>query len=547
MTDQGRRLGVAISGGGHRASLWGLGTLLYLVDSGMNADVTVVSSVSGGSITNGVVGHRVGFRSTHPAEFRREVQPLVTHITTDGLFFYGSATNRYLCSALALAAAAAAAWLLVVGIMVTQVMRAVLDLIGLCACGPAQQAPLWWPGIGVAAVFASLAVFARRYAKAWNRCVTLVGVLGVGLGLAPAVAAAAGTEWRLGLERWFPVMVAIALALTVLALYWFERRSRVAEKALDSVHFRGATLAELGMAGDLAATHHVVCATEMQSGLHAYFSSRFIYGYAFGASTRTADLPLARAVQASAALPGAFAARRIDTASLAFFDPATGGAPPAAPSMVLLDGGVYDNMAEQWFVGMTGRKARWTAPLAGGSTVGDLISEVDEVIVSNASAGWEWRPLGGWAARASRMVTEASLLGRTQEVMYNTIGKRRRAHLFDLWDAGDGAGTFVEVDQNPRARVPGSDTFADLRRRLDALGLSDAQWKAVVATSEGYPTVLRRISPEDARIILWHAYVNTAVALAVFLGRPIPDELSLPTVESFAAIDPVQGLVLQAP
>jgi hypothetical protein len=44
---------VALSGGGHRASLFGLGVLLALVDLGLNRLVTQVVSVSGGSITNG--------------------------------------------------------------------------------------------------------------------------------------------------------------------------------------------------------------------------------------------------------------------------------------------------------------------------------------------------------------------------------------------------------------------------------------------------------------------------------------------------------------
>jgi NTE family protein len=44
------RLGVALSGGGFRATVYGLGALLYLVDSGLNKQVTSISSVSGGSI-----------------------------------------------------------------------------------------------------------------------------------------------------------------------------------------------------------------------------------------------------------------------------------------------------------------------------------------------------------------------------------------------------------------------------------------------------------------------------------------------------------------
>ena len=47
------RVGVALSGGGHCASVWAAGLLLYLADAGRNGDVGVIASVSGGSITNG--------------------------------------------------------------------------------------------------------------------------------------------------------------------------------------------------------------------------------------------------------------------------------------------------------------------------------------------------------------------------------------------------------------------------------------------------------------------------------------------------------------
>ena len=50
------RIGVAISGGGYRASAWGLGVLWCLADAGLNGDVTMVSSVSGGSLTNAHAG-----------------------------------------------------------------------------------------------------------------------------------------------------------------------------------------------------------------------------------------------------------------------------------------------------------------------------------------------------------------------------------------------------------------------------------------------------------------------------------------------------------
>ena len=43
-----RALSVALSGGGHRAALFGLGVLMYLADAGKNRQVGSIVSVSGG-------------------------------------------------------------------------------------------------------------------------------------------------------------------------------------------------------------------------------------------------------------------------------------------------------------------------------------------------------------------------------------------------------------------------------------------------------------------------------------------------------------------
>ncbi len=70
------KIAVALSGGGYRASLFGLGALLYLVDAGKNAEVNSISSVSGGSITNGYVAQQRGYPGTDTASFWRDMQPL---------------------------------------------------------------------------------------------------------------------------------------------------------------------------------------------------------------------------------------------------------------------------------------------------------------------------------------------------------------------------------------------------------------------------------------------------------------------------------------
>ena len=86
-----------MSGGGHRATLFVLGALMYLVDARANQDVTSIASVSGGSITNGLVGQEVNFRQTNSDEFRdRVAKRLATQIANSGTLFAPLFTKIYL-------------------------------------------------------------------------------------------------------------------------------------------------------------------------------------------------------------------------------------------------------------------------------------------------------------------------------------------------------------------------------------------------------------------------------------------------------------------
>src|SRR5918993_4243213 len=92
-----KSLAVTLSGGGHRATLFVLGALLYLVDAKANAYVTSIASVSGGSLTNGLVGQNLNFRETDGTEFRSRVAaPLATQIANKGTLFAPFFTKLYL-------------------------------------------------------------------------------------------------------------------------------------------------------------------------------------------------------------------------------------------------------------------------------------------------------------------------------------------------------------------------------------------------------------------------------------------------------------------
>ena len=76
MTTDGKTIGLALSGGGYRATLFGLGSLWRLNDAGLLGKLDRITSVSGGSILSGVLAHRwakLAFADGHAGNFIAEV------------------------------------------------------------------------------------------------------------------------------------------------------------------------------------------------------------------------------------------------------------------------------------------------------------------------------------------------------------------------------------------------------------------------------------------------------------------------------------------
>jgi len=46
-------IGITLSGGGFRATIFSLGVLYYLIEKGLGKRLQYIASVSGGSVTNG--------------------------------------------------------------------------------------------------------------------------------------------------------------------------------------------------------------------------------------------------------------------------------------------------------------------------------------------------------------------------------------------------------------------------------------------------------------------------------------------------------------
>src|SRR5262245_888173 len=105
-SEPAREIGVALSGGGHRAALFGLGALLALVDLRLNRQVSYISSVSGGSITNAFIALNSRFEQATPADFEKTARKLTSVIVNQGILNRGTIVAIFLLLLVLLLAAA---------------------------------------------------------------------------------------------------------------------------------------------------------------------------------------------------------------------------------------------------------------------------------------------------------------------------------------------------------------------------------------------------------------------------------------------------------
>jgi hypothetical protein len=431
-------IGVALSGGGHRATLFDLGALLYLADAGKNRDVTSISSVSGGSLTNGYVAQSGDYSAMTGDEFRTAVAGLVRAIARKGTLWASPVTWAYLGG------------LIVLGLLV---------LVGTWFLP-------WATGVKVVAFLIGLAVVAL-YA----------GFRGTVCGRALAT-----------------------------SLFTRDSRGGGARKQTR--------LAEIANRID-----HVICATDLHWGEHVYFSGRFVCSYRFGWGT-PADLPLHVAVQASAALPGAFSPRWLRRSRLAF-QPRHDVRSLQTPFLTLVDGGVYDNMGDQWPQNVARRNERWAEHKPG-------LQEPVELVVVNASAPLDWSST--WSLRLP-ILGELRALKRDQSVLYdNGTSVRREAMVARFRYAervGEGLrGTIVQIDRSPylvpNAFLASPDTGKAARAKavIDLLTEDEPSWDAIVEANTHVKTSLSRLGNKASVQLLRHGYALAMANCHVLLGYP---------------------------
>jgi Patatin-like phospholipase len=441
-SSQVKSLAVSLSGGGHRATLFVLGALMYLVDAKVNAKITSIASVSGGSLTNGFVGQNLNFRETDGAAFRKLVaSPLATQIAKKGTLFAPLLSKVYV------------ALLVIFGILVFVI-------------------PIIVPG------------------------------------------------------PWYVRLILFLVALMLWGWY-FTLRGRVCARAFGSTLFsptgRETTLNQLKKEH----LDHVICATEFRSAEQMYFAGDFVYSYALGIGA-PAQLQVAKAVQASAAFPGGFPPVTLPTKQHNFTGappPSKGGPPEPPAQMVLTDGGVYDNMGDQWARGFVDRVRRC-------SSLGPGRTPPDHLVVVNASARVPWTP---FYKRFIPFLGEVAALLRVNNVMYINTTNVRRQVIVDSFDPTDPRKTWglpsilVQISQSPfvvadKYAPDTGEVAARAREVIEFLasGPSRDAWVTIARENAAVGTSLNKFGAEVTARLIYQGYVVAMCNSHVLFGADFP-------------------------
>jgi hypothetical protein len=133
MDGRGQHIAVAVSGGGHRATLFAVGSLLYLVDAGKGPELATVSSVSGGSLANAHLALTCDLTTAEPDQVWREAKSITSQVAGKGTIWAAPFTYAFLGSLVLVLVAALWISFLVPAPLVVLTWVVALALVGLLA------------------------------------------------------------------------------------------------------------------------------------------------------------------------------------------------------------------------------------------------------------------------------------------------------------------------------------------------------------------------------------------------------------------------------
>ena len=439
-------IAVTLSGGGHRASLFGLGVLLYLVESKKNGSVSSIASVSGGSITNAYIGKECDYRNGASEDFQKVTRSLWNRLVFSGVLFAPQTTRIYLFFV---------------------IISALVSLFS-------GSGWLFW-----------------TFANDWFdidsvSIVTKNSMLFVALG---------------------------SLFLFILLCHW---RGKICKSAFSKVLFDNKLLSAITRTN----LNHVICATELDSGWQVYFSGDFIYSHSIGFRIPKNTL-LADVVYASAAYAPLLPVIELFLSS------------NTSKGILLTDGGVYNNMGDQWIVDLKKRKEKIPVDVC------NSIHEADEVIVVNSTARLKNSPLK-WHHRFP-VLREFTLFYRIICAMFDQTTTTRRKRLFSIFEdslmKNEGMkGVMVMLEQTPYEvlyhfnKTTEQNFYCQRQRALNVLKTMPEKtcsehWNRVREKSLKAPTTLRTIKEEFAQNLVYHSFVLAMINTHVILGYPLFERL----------------------
>jgi predicted acylesterase/phospholipase RssA len=500
-----RRIGVALSGGGYRAAAWALGVFLYLADAGLSRRVTTSSSVSGGSITNAAMA-LAPYGSMRPQEVWSVAGGLASKLAGDLRPFLGVLILHVVAWTTAIVSSATHRPLITVAGLAVAILLSVL-LAPLCRDATFGSRITWLYFDALALSIALLAFLAGQ-----------------------------GWWWAGGV-----LLVGLVLLLRGVAIGWAIGRS-----LLQGLSGR-AQLRDLS-----ADIDHVLCACDLHGRHHVYFGKDFVYSFRHGLGTRP-SLPLDAAVQSSANLPGAFPPRPMRSSPFLFTDPRD-----ASPLLALTDGGVYDNMADEWLLSFRQRTASWLRrakevavedPTLGSNlraAAERLVNrEPNFLVIANASGS-----LGSRFAWTTFLPIVGELLAllRVKSILYDNGNSTRRRYIVDQFIDGDLSGIIVHIDTHPTDIFSDGKASADrtVKARAEAaetrMSSTPGFTRAGTEEEAGTGTTLYPLGRGRIAKLMQRSYAIACIQAHIWYDLPL---VEIPDLAWFEALE--QGRVAERP
>jgi predicted acylesterase/phospholipase RssA len=282
-------IGVALSGGGHRSALFGVGALFYLVSSQRAGSIRTVASVSGGSYTNARTQLlEGGIQNADSRRFIEHFRPFVTGPTRAS--------------------------------PVTEVVTvpAILGILAIVVI-------FWQP----------LPFVSSPPIQRWSRWIALAVLLLLVLLVPRLGRLMARRTWH----KLFHDVVANG------------RLGRDIERELvplspggrrTDLRYRSKSAMSDAAKATPTPTHHVYCTTELSYGRFVYMTNRLVFHPRLGRAS-PGEYSLRQAVDASTAIPLVFAPVKIRT------EPFLSASQDTPKFVLCVDGGIRDTLATEWF------------------------------------------------------------------------------------------------------------------------------------------------------------------------------------------------------